>query len=139
MAADLRPLPVRWVALPIRTFGPHLAGRGLGAPSLSGHQFQNGTSCRKGHALGSDLPGITAIFGRSFRSSRRRDRVRHQPLSGCRTELADPIKADYSPSGAGTVAETLLQSPSKPGTELAQTYPLHVVCTWIGNTERIAA
>ena len=24
-------------------------------------------------------------------------------------------------------------------TELAQTYPLHVVCTWIGNTERIAA
>ncbi|MHB1421853.1 MAG: hypothetical protein ACYC3I_01390 [Gemmataceae bacterium] len=99
---------------------------------------QDGTPRRRRWAMGSHLRRIAALPGRRFRASRagtvsiiNRYRNTNQNL---RTQLQRICKrAGVTPWG-----KPFHNLRASRETELAASFPLHVVCAWIGNSAAIA-
>ena len=67
----------------------------------------------------------------------RGDRVCHHAIPGRERESADSARADYSQGRSEPWAKPFQNLRSTRETELAETYPIHVVCAWIGNSEAV--
>lgn len=67
-----------------------------------------------------------------------RDRIRDPADPGCEKESSDAFRTHYQEGRLRSMAKTVPNLRSYRQTELANTFPLHVVCAWIGNSEAVA-
>ena len=68
------------------------------------------------------------------------NRVSHHPLSVGQCQPADPVGTDHPARPGWSRGPSRFQNcRSTRETELAERFPMHVVCAWIGNTQAVAA
>ena len=139
MAASVRFGAVRWATVSIRDAGAPLGRYRLVPGPHARPQPEDRAPRGPRHTHRADLPGTAAALAGGVRGGRRWGRVGDHALRRRNTESSDPAYEDHQTGRFVALAQALAESPIDRETELAETFPAHVVSAWIGNSIKVAA
>ena len=132
MAFAVCPQSVRRVALPFRTPCPSMGRYRLGKGTVPCPKEQDGKP------LGSAVPGIIPLLREAFEQAE--DGALYVVIGTRKTSdnLRTQLKRIVVRAGLKPWPKTWHNLRASRQTELAARFPIHVVCSWLGNSPRVA-